>query len=170
MGGLVFCALALVSVFGMSETPQSAPRAGTVPGSPARVDKVILSEDQWKSRLTPEQYRILRNAGTEAAFCSPMLDNKEIGTYHCVGCDLPLFVTENKFKSGTGWPSFFQPATKDAVWTRVDRSYGMIRDEVLCSRCDGHLGHVFEDGPKPTGLRYCINGEVLVFKKAKQNG
>jgi methionine-R-sulfoxide reductase len=140
-------------------------RAGPEPGSPRRADKVVLSDAEWRARLTPEQYRILRSKGTEAAFCSPMHDRKEPGDYHCAGCDLKLFVSDAKFISGTGWPSFFQPAGADVVWTKRDFSYGMIRMEVLCSRCDGHLGHVFEDGPRPTGLRYCINGEILNFKK-----
>ncbi len=142
--------------------PQSDPR------SPKRKDKVVLTEEAWKKRLTPEQFRILRKQGTEPAFCSPMYDNKKTGAYHCVGCDLPLFLSGHKFHSGTGWPSFFQPAAKDAIWTREDNSHGMRRVEVLCARCDGHLGHVFDDGP-PTrgGLRYCINGEILKFVEAK---
>ena len=136
--------------------------------SPKRADKVVLTNAEWQKRLTPEQYKILRNQGTEPTFCSPFLDNKLKGVYHCVGCDLPLFKTDGKFDSGTGWPSFFQPATKDAVWLRKDTSYGMVREEVLCSRCDGHLGHVFSDGPRDKGgLRYCINGTVMQFKESK---
>jgi methionine-R-sulfoxide reductase len=96
-----------------------------------------------------------------------LLDNKKKGVYYCVGCDLPLFSSEHKFESGTGWPSFFQPVKKENVWTRPDFSYGMVREEILCSRCDGHLGHVFEDGPKPTGLRFCLNGEVLKFREKR---
>ena len=115
--------------------------------------------------LSPEQYRILRNKGTEAAFCSPLLDTKEKGVFHCAGCDLALFSTDTKFESGTGWPSFFQPVTKASIWLKEDLGYGMVRTEVLCSRCDGHLGHVFTDGPKPTGLRFCMNGESLKFKR-----
>ncbi len=135
--------------------------------SPKRADKVVKTDAEWKAQLTPEQYRILRNQGTEAAFCSQMNDVKEAGSFYCVGCGLELFKTDAKFTSGTGWPSFFQPVSDDAIWTRADNSYGMSRMEVLCSRCDGHLGHVFEDGPKPTGLRFCINGEVLKFVPRK---
>lgn len=134
--------------------------------SPKRDDKVVKTDSEWKKVLTPEQYRVLRKKGTEAAYCSPLLDNHDKGTYHCAGCDLKLFLTEAKFDSGTGWPSFFQPASKEAIWLRQDNSIGMIRTEVLCSRCDGHLGHVFDDGPRPTGLRFCMNGESLKFRKA----
>ena len=133
--------------------------------SPERKDKLVLTDAEWKKRLKPEQYRILRNKGTEAAFCSPLNDVKVAGVFHCAGCDLPLFSTDAKFQSGTGWPSFFQPVKREDVWLKSDRSYGMDRIEVLCSRCDGHLGHVFNDGPRETtGNRFCINGESLVFK------
>ena len=135
--------------------------------SPKREDKVVLSDEEWKARLTPEQYRILRNHGTEAAFCEGFHDNKKTGTYHCQGCELPLFRSDAKFDSGTGWPSFFQPVDKKNVWLRKDTSYGMVRWEVLCARCDGHLGHVFSDGPAPTGLRFCINSESMGFTEAK---
>ncbi|MDI9636812.1 peptide-methionine (R)-S-oxide reductase MsrB [Kamptonema cortianum] len=135
--------------------------------SPVREDKVIKSEEEWKKILTPEQYKISRGKGTEAAFCGGYLNNKEEGVYHCVACDLPLFKSDSKFDSGTGWPSFFQPFNQKNVWLKSDTSYGMFRIEVLCSRCDGHLGHVFDDGPKnKTGLRYCINSEILKFKKS----
>jgi methionine-R-sulfoxide reductase len=146
----------------------AAQGVGEFPGfptsSPQREDKVVKTDAEWQKALTPEQFRILRKKGTEAAFCSPLLDTKEKGVFHCAGCDLPLFSTDTKFESGTGWPSFFQPITKDSIWLLEDRSYGMIRSEVLCARCDGHLGHVFTDGPKPTGLRFCMNGESLKFK------
>jgi methionine-R-sulfoxide reductase len=138
-------------------------------GSPKRKDKVVLSDEEWKKRLTPEQYKILRHGSTEAPFCSPLYDNKKVGTYFCLGCGLPLFRSDAKFHSGTGWPSFFQPASKDAIWTRSDNGFGMVRTEVLCARCDGHLGHVFDDAPQTkTGLRYCINGEVLKFVEDKK--
>lgn len=137
--------------------------------SPKRKDKVVRSDAEWQKRLTPEQYRILRNKGTEAAFCGIFHDNKKTGIYSCVGCDLDLFRSDAKFDSGTGWPSFFQPAAKDAVWMKPDTSYGMVRTEVLCARCDGHLGHVFNDGPKPSGLRFCINSEILKFRETKAN-
>lgn len=146
----------------------------TVPGiatsSPKRPDKVVLSDAEWKRRLDPEQYRILRAKGTEPAFCGVNLKGQGEGTYHCVGCDLPLFVAKGKFDSGTGWPSFYEPIDKTVVWFKKDVSLGMVRTEVLCARCDGHLGHVFDDGPKPNGLRYCMNGKVLVFKKAGTKG
>lgn len=135
--------------------------------SPKRADKVVMTEEQWKKKLTPEQYAILRGHGTERAFCGKFYDNHKNGTYLCVGCGNPVFKSDAKFDSGTGWPSFFQPYAKDSVWTKTDRSYGMVRLEVLCSKCDGHLGHVFDDGPKPSGLRYCINSEVLTFEEAK---
>jgi len=133
--------------------------------SPKRDDKVVKTDSEWQKILTPEQYRVLRKKGTEAAFCSPLLDNHEKGAYHCAGCDLKLFLTDSKFDSGTGWPSFFQPESSRAIWLQKDTSHGMVRMEVLCARCDGHLGHVFEDGPKPTGLRFCMNGEALKFRK-----
>ena len=136
--------------------------------SPARKDKLVLSEDQWRDRLTAEQYKILRKRGTEAAFCSPWLDNKKKGVYSCAGCGLSLFQTDAKFDSKTGWPSFFQPIKRKDIWLKTDTSYNMYRLEVLCSRCDSHLGHLFPDGPEDkTGLRYCINGESLKFKQKK---
>jgi methionine-R-sulfoxide reductase len=136
--------------------------------SPKRGDKVVLSDKEWKKRLTPAQYRILRAHGTEAAFCGIFHDNKKKGTYHCAGCDLPLFKSDAKFDSGTGWPSFFQPVVRKNIWLRTDRSLGMVRYEVLCARCDGHLGHVFPDAPQTkTGLRFCINSDALTFDEAK---
>ena len=136
--------------------------------SPKRKDKLVLNDAQWRERLTREQYRILRKKGTEAAFCSPFLDNKKIGVYSCAACALPLFQTATKFVSGTGWPSFFQPIDRKDIWLKTDTSYNMYRLEVLCSRCDSHLGHLFPDGPEDkTGLRYCINGESLKFGEKK---
>ncbi|MEY3958099.1 MAG: peptide-methionine (R)-S-oxide reductase MsrB [Verrucomicrobiota bacterium] len=131
------------------------------------VDKVVKTDAEWEALLPPETYRILRAKGTERPFCGTLLDNKKQGTYHCVGCDLPLFSSDSKFNSGTGWPSFFRPVSKHNVATIEDRSHGMVRTEILCARCDGHLGHVFEDGPPPTGLRYCLNSESLKFKELK---
>lgn len=121
-----------------------------------------MSDAQWREKLTPEQYRVLREHGTERAGTSPLNQEKRAGVFHCAGCDLPLFSSTTKYESGTGWPSFFEPLP-DAIGTRTDRSWFMVRTEVHCRRCGGHLGHVFDDGPKPTGLRYCMNGVALVF-------
>ncbi|MCY1664223.1 peptide-methionine (R)-S-oxide reductase MsrB [Rhizobium sp. SL86] len=126
--------------------------------------KVNKSDQEWREQLTPEQYRILRQAGTERAFTGPYWDNKQAGLYRCAGCDTPLFLSDTKFDSGCGWPSYFAPLSEDAVVELRDTSHGMVRTEIRCATCDGHLGHVFPDGPKPTGLRYCINGYAMVFE------
>jgi peptide-methionine (R)-S-oxide reductase len=124
---------------------------------------VQKTDEEWRRMLTPEQYDVLRGHGTERPGSCALLDEHRPGVFSCAGCGGPLFVAEGKFESGTGWPSFFAPI-QDAVGMSVDRSYGMTRTEVHCSRCGGHLGHVFPDGPPPTGLRYCINGVALVFE------
>ena len=127
--------------------------------------EVVKTEEEWKQQLTPEQFDILRNKGTEYAFTGEYWDNKETGTYYCAGCHNPLFDSETKFKSGTGWPSFYTFIGDTNVVEELDTSYGWNRTEVLCGRCGGHLGHVFEDGPAPTGLRYCINSASLSFEE-----
>ncbi|MEM9373516.1 MAG: bifunctional methionine sulfoxide reductase B/A protein [Planctomycetota bacterium] len=135
---------------------------------PLAMPRLELTEAEWRERLTEEQYRILRTDGTEAAFCGTLLDNKKEGVYSCAGCALPLFSSEAKFTSGTGWPSFFQPIAEGNVAEKADISFGMVRTEIECARCDGHLGHVFEDGPAPTGRRHCLNSESLVFTESSE--
>ena len=130
---------------------------------PVESARVVKSDEEWKARLTPDQYQIARAKGTERPFCGNLLDNKKHGVYSCVCCGLPLFTSDSKFNSGTGWPSFFSPIAKENVVNHVDESHGMKRTEILCARCDCHLGHVFDDGPKPTGLRFCVNSESLIF-------
>jgi peptide-methionine (R)-S-oxide reductase len=127
--------------------------------------EVTKTAEQWKRQLTPSQYNVLRNHGTERPGTSPLNQEKRKGVFACAGCDLPLFSSDTKYESGTGWPSFWKPLP-DAVGTKSDRSMLMNRTEVHCHRCGGHLGHVFEDGPKPTGLRYCMNGVAMTFKPA----
>ncbi len=131
--------------------------------APVVMPKVIHTDVEWKRRLTPEQFRIMRTQGTEAAFCGGLLKNKEAGVYACAACALPLFASGAKFESGTGWPSFFQPVASENIIEKPDFSHGMVRTEINCKRCDSHLGHLFPDGPQPTGLRYCLNSESLQF-------
>ena len=126
-------------------------------------DKRIVRDTDWRSRLTPEQYRVLREAGTEPAWTGALNGNKEAGDYRCAGCGAPLFGSDDKYDSGSGWPSFTAPMGGDAVEEETDSSLGMVRTEVKCAKCEGHLGHVFPDGPGPEGLRYCINSASLGF-------
>lgn len=134
--------------------------------STGEVTKVEKTEAEWKATLSPDVYTVSRLKGTERAGTSKFEHSKENGTYNCVACGNPLFTSTAKFDSGSGWPSFYQPVTKNSVLYEVDNAHGMTRTEVMCGKCKGHLGHVFDDGPKPTGLRYCINGIVLGFKKS----
>lgn len=145
------------AVLAASIFPRRAPAAAA-----SEVFEVSHSDAEWRARLTPQQYAILRREGTERAYSSPLDKEKRAGTFACAGCGLPLFSSKTKFDSGTGWPSFWQPLDQ-AVGTREDHSYGMVRTEVHCRRCGSHMGHVFNDGPRPTGLRYCMNGLSLTF-------
>ncbi|NNF21516.1 MAG: peptide-methionine (R)-S-oxide reductase MsrB [Saprospiraceae bacterium] len=132
------------------------------------IKRVLLNEEEWKSKLDEFSYYVIREKGTERAFTGEYWDNKKKGTYTCAACGLALFASDTKYRSGSGWPSFYQPIDEDYILEEPDAALGMVRTEVMCNRCGGHLGHVFEDGPKPTGLRYCINSASLDFEAKKK--
>lgn len=138
------------------------PSSGAVPSD--TFPRIVLSDQEWREKLSPESYQVLCGNGTERPFTGKWLHNKADGIYTCMGCDLPLFTSGTKYDSGSGWPSFFAPYREDHLRFLEDRSHGMVRTELRCARCNGHLGHLFEDGPRPTGLRFCINSAALDFK------
>jgi peptide-methionine (R)-S-oxide reductase len=149
--------------------PKGAPKGGQLEATHThgKIEKITKTDEEWKKILTPEQYNVLRKQGTERAWTGKLNENKAKGVYVCAACGLPLFSSDAKFDSGTGWPSFWQPIKPENIGTEIDRSFFSTRTEVHCARCGGHLGHVFPDGPKPTGLRYCMNSVSMDFKPAQ---
>ena len=163
--GWLALSLGMVAISCVS-APRSAVAAQSKVTAQEGIKKIVKTEDQWKKELTPDQYRVLREKGTERAFTGAYWDNHAKGTYRCAACGLELFDSSTKFDSGTGWPSFWAPIAKPNVTIHRDESLGMVREEVVCSRCGGHLGHLFDDGPEPTGMRYCMNSVSLKFEPA----
>jgi peptide-methionine (R)-S-oxide reductase len=157
-----------VAVIAIGAAPAARKPAPTNSAAPQdTIGRLVHSDAQWRKQLTPEQYRVLRQKGTERAFTGATWDEHRAGTYACAGCALPLFDAAKKYDSGTGWPSFWAPLDKRHVGEVPDLSYGGMNTEIVCARCDGHLGHVFDDGPKPTGLRYCMNSAAMTFRAKK---
>jgi methionine-R-sulfoxide reductase len=167
-GFAAFAGLPLLSFACSQQTKNNSGDLGNSVKSKG-IKKVTRTNEEWKRILTPEQYNVTRQKGTEAPFSSPLNEIHEQGIFECVACELPLFSSNAKFDSGTGWPSFYQPIAKENVREEIDNSLWEPRTEILCARCDSHIGHVFEDGPRPTGLRYCMNGVALKFVKDKSS-
>ena len=165
---LLLTAAACAAFAATAPKPANRPAAtvASKPAAPDAIGQVEKSDAAWRAQLAPESYRVLRHAGTEIAFTGKLWSEHRAGTYACAGCGLELFTSKTKYESGTGWPSFWAPVAKNHVREVPDTSYGSVETEIRCARCDGHLGHVFEDGPRPTGLRYCMNSAALAFTPA----